>query len=254
MIAMHFAWALCLFALTILMFSVPLWPALWELRRKDIRTLPIDRSDDGTAAYAASLEQAGEAEIPARMVLAQGTVSREVVCALEHIRVQPGCEFTWLDARAIEFVGLDLGAQTVATTNPATPQVIDGVREKFQRIKGHWQIPPSEQVRGDYVVTEDVLVAQDAIVLGNIKAYGNVHLSAGAVVHGSVFAKKQITLESGAVVFGVVSAGQQISLSSGSVVGHATQLSSVTAPRVLAHAGALVHGSVKAQTLGTSQA
>lgn len=251
---MHFVWAMVLITFTVFLFSLPLWPAIWELRSKNKRTLPIDRSDDGSAAYAASFRQGVQpADISTHVLLNAGSRSYDVVCASQNIYVQPDCQFNWLDAKTIEFVSLNLDALESNPKPDAVPQPLEGVREKFQRILGDAQTKLAGQIQGDFVVTQDVIVAQDSVVLGNIKAYGNVRVCPGAVVHGSVFANQDIVLESGAVVFGVVSAGQQISLWGGSIVGHTTQLSSVTAPVVLAYAGARVHGSVKAPKLGHSQ-
>ncbi len=250
---MHFVWAMLLFVMTILMFSVPLWPAFWELRRKSSLSLSIDRSDDGSPKYAASLKHgANQPVLEQYLVLAHGTVSLEVICATESIKVQPHCEFTWLDAQTVEFVALNSATEPTVAKNKTTPDALGGSSEKFQRIQGQWQTSPCAQVHGDYVVTQDVLLTQGTTVWGNIKSYCNVYIAEGAVVHGSVFAKKDIVLREGAVVFGVVSAGQKITMLASSVVGHVTQLSSVTAPRVQAHAGARVHGSVKAQILGVS--
>ncbi len=252
---MYFAWTLSLFALTILLFSLPLWPAFWELARKSTRTLPIDRSDDGSATYAARLLSGGQSvNLPLQVELHTGSVSHDVVCAVDSIGVQPGCQFSWLDAKTITFTAASPTAPDSLPRSDTLPIAINSARAKFQRIEGAWQTPPAVEILGDYVVTQDAIVAADTVVVGNIKAYGHLRVCSGGVVHGSVFAKMDITLEPGATVFGVVSASQQITMLGGSVVGHLSQLSSVSAPVVVAHAGVMVHGSVKAQTLGSSQA
>jgi hypothetical protein len=251
---MYFAWALGLFTLTILLFSLPLWPAFWELARKSTRTLPIDRSDDGSAAYAATLVAGGQSvTMPLQVELHAGSVSHDVVCAVDSICVQPDCQFTWLDAKTITFAGTSTAAPDSLARADTLPIAIEGARAKFQRIEGAWQTPPAVEIVGDYVVTHDAVVASGTVIVGNIKAYGHLRVCSGAVVHGSAFAKMDITLEPGATVFGVVSAGQQITMLANSVVGHLSQLSSVSAPVVVVHAGAVVHGSVKAQTLGRCQ-
>jgi cytoskeletal protein CcmA (bactofilin family) len=252
---MHFVWALGLFTLTVFLFSLPLWPAFWELARKSTRTLPIDRDDDGSARYAATLTAGHQlTDFPSHIELRAGSVSHDVVYAVDSIYVEPDCQFSWLDAKTITFAGTSPTTPDSPSRSDTLPIVIKGARAKFQRVESDWQTPPAVEIVGDYVVTHDAVVASDTVVVGNIKAYGHLRVCRGAVVHGSVFAKMDITIESGATVFGVVSASQQVTMLAGSAVGHMSQLSSVSAPVVVVHAGAVVHGSVKAQTLGRSQA
>jgi cytoskeletal protein CcmA (bactofilin family) len=289
---MQLEWALVLFALTIGVFSIPLLPALIEVCRKQPYVLAIDRQDDGSSAYAAlkSIAHAGDVSVIGNMhiqpghhmgtanctgllylatnasasaahalhiFLQAGATVYKVASAVQTLSVQPGCRFTWLDAPTVKFVATDSQVQTtsdaehIALPPPDLGQT--GKREKFVRIHGHWHPEPRMQMRGDYVVTEDVDLAQGCEVFGNIKAYGNVKLGARSCVHGSVFAEGRIEVLPAAKVLGVVSAGQAVLLHGGSSVGHISQLGSVSAPSIVAHAGAQVHGSVRASAQGESK-
>lgn len=286
-------WALALFVVALSVFSIPLLPALVEMLRKRPYVLAIDRQDDGSSAYAAkkSMLDAGETVVtgdmhvqPGRDIgtthctgylfvahhasvstaqaqhifLQTGATVRAVAAAVQTLTVQPDCQFAWLDAQSVCFIAA--GGQEAAGRRkmdddlplPALQQ--GGSKEKFVRIQGSWQPAPKTQVRGDCVVTEDVYLARECQVLGSIKAYGNVKLGAYSCVHGSVFADGSIEMAPSARVFGVVSSAHSVVLHQGSVVGHIDQLSSVSAPHIVAHAGAMVHGSVRAGTHGQSKA
>jgi cytoskeletal protein CcmA (bactofilin family) len=289
-VAMQLEWALVLFTSAVGVFCIPLLPAFMEMRRKRPYVLAIDRQDDGSSAYAAlkltadapvmgdlhiqsghhmgtanclgHLYVGHNASIDAaqaqHIFLHAGATVREVASAVQTVCVQADCQFTWLDAPTVSFVATD--SQTETTEDAAdvalapTALALAGKREKFIRIQGSWHPEPQAQMHGDYVVTKDVDLAQGCEVFGSIKAYGNVKLGAYSRVHGSVFAEGAIEVSAATKVLGVVSAGQAVSLHGGSVVGHVSQLSSVSAPRIVAHAGAVVHGSVRASTLGRSTA
>jgi hypothetical protein len=288
---MHQQWALVLFALALAVFSVPLWPALIEMRRKRADVLAIDRQDDGTSGYAAlqALENdskaiaAGNLHIgPGRGVLtaactdglqlgrgASINVARapyislyaqarvhDVASATDTLWVQPDCQFRWLDAPTVKFTPAGGDAPCAANDSGAQASVplagTAGARKKFTRVEGDWHPDPHSEIDGDYVVTADVNLAQGCVLFGNLKAYGNVKLGANSLVQGSVFAEGSIELSPAAQVLGVVSAGRQVRLRGGSVVGCIGQLSSVSAPSIVAHAGAQVHGSVRARKRGWS--
>jgi cytoskeletal protein CcmA (bactofilin family) len=289
---MQLEWALVLFTLAIGVFAIPLLPAFVEMRRKRPYVLAIDRQDDGSSAYAAQklAADAGDASVMGdvhiqprhhrgtanctghlyvannasvsaahaqHIFLQAGATVHEVASAVQTLSVQPDCQFTWLDAPTIRFIAADSQVETsaaavhVALPPPDLGQA--GKRRKFVRISGDWHSEPQAQMRGDYVVTQNVDLAQGCEVYGNIKAYGNVKLGAHSCVYGSVFSEGSIEVSSAAKVLGVVSAYQTVLLHEGSVVGHIDQLSSVSAPRIVAHAGAVVHGSVTASTQGESK-
>ncbi len=291
-LATQLPWTLALFGLAVGVFSIPLLPALVEMLRKRPYVLNIDRQDDGSSAYAAkkSMLDAGEAVVTGDMhiqpgrdmgtthctgylfvahhasvsaaqaqhiFLQAGSTVREVAAAVQTLTVQPDCQFAWLDAQTVCFIAA--GAQEAAGRRkidddlPLSALQQSGTKEKFVRIEGSWQPAPRTQVRGDCVVTQDVYLARECQIFGNIKAYGNVKLGAYSCVHGSVFADGSIEISPSARVFGVVSSAHSVVLHQGSVVGHIDQLSSVSAPHIVAHAGALVHGSVRASTLGQSK-
>jgi hypothetical protein len=246
---MHLAWTLILLALTLFVFSVPLWPAFIELKRKDARRLQIDSQDDGSAKYAA--EQAGQAK-EINVLIAAGKIVN-VVSAIQTVQVHSDCTFNWLDAPTIEFLSVD-GESKEVKTRIVTPTLSIGRREKFKRIEGDWTTQKQSEIHGDYVVTQDVTLTENTLLYGSIKSYGSVKLSKGAVVHGSIFAKKKIELSSESFAAGVVSAGEQICLHAGCVVGYVEQLGSVSAPYIVAHAGSMVHGSLQASVQGLSKA
>jgi hypothetical protein len=284
-------WALVLFLLALGMFLIPLWPAILEMRRKGSHVLAIDREDDGSSAYAAllALKNSGEdlaqgnlyVQSEGRMntaactgdlhigsgasinvarakdifLNAQATVN-EVASATQTLWVQPNCQFRWLDAPTVQFTATGGNALAVENDLSALSSArgeggLAGKR-KFTRIEGNWQPGPDTEVHGDYVVTADVELGRDCAVFGNIKAYGSVRLREKSFVRGSVFAEGDVELSPAAQVLGVVCAGQKALLHRGSVVGRISQLSSVSAPSILAHAGARVHGSVRARNHGRS--
>jgi cytoskeletal protein CcmA (bactofilin family) len=254
--------------------------------------LDIDRQNDGSSAYAATLalksdgqtQTAGDMHIPAQghvasvdcvgdlhmgpgatahvvratyIFLDEAATVRDVACASEMMCVQPHCLFRWLDAPTIAFTAS--ARDNPLAKNAALPASLPDTgipakkQKKFTRIEGSWKPQPQTQLDGDYVVTMDVELAQGCIVAGSIKAYGNVILGERSGVLGSVFSAGKVELLPAAQVLGVISAGREVHLHAGSAVGRVDQLSSVNAPMIVAHAGAWVHGSLKARRHGQSR-
>ncbi len=285
---MTLAWTLLLFSLCFVVFMVPLWPAFRELDNKNLMALPIDPHNDGSADYAVrhvlsvlgKAQVQGDVEIPAdkhvdavdctgrlsiranasvhsaranQIFLQAGAHAVELASAHAAIMVEPEVQFHWLDAPTIRFVANSHDALT--GTPPQMPFVQPGDRgqpTKFIRIEGNWQPPVDSPIEGDYVVTGDVVLLPAVQVLGHIKAYGNVDLGVDSCVHGSVFSEGGVTLWPKARVLGVVSAGRDVQLHAGSIVGCSDQLCSVSAPCIVAHVGACVHGSIQAYKSGLS--
>jgi cytoskeletal protein CcmA (bactofilin family) len=287
------SWTFLLFVVTLGVFSVPLWPALWELRRKGTHMLAIDRQNDGSATYTALLavrvsgqtQTMGDIHVQSQMHIdavdcvgdvhvgkgasanaARGTYIfldeaskvRNVACASDMLCVQPDCLFRWLEAPTITFTSLEQGTAHVKNGSkipPLQPNTINPNKQrKFTRIEGSWEPELQTQIDGDYVVTMDIKLAPGCVVAGSIKAYGNVLMEERSSVLGSVFAAGNVEISTAAQVLGVISAGQEVHLHAGSVVGHVNQLSSVNAPIIVAQAGARVHGSLKARKQGRSRA
>jgi cytoskeletal protein CcmA (bactofilin family) len=244
---MQLLWALGLLSLTAFVFSVPLWPAFIELARRRTSTLPIDRLDDGSVRHAALQRDIK----PQELVVGQG--AHDLAYADDVLRIEPGSTFRWLDAPTISFSHAYEEASSHVLTAHNLPLQTKVSQEKFIRIEGYWETPPHTEIHGDYVVMQDITVAEGTVVLGSLKSYGDVRLCEGAIVHGSIFAQKSVQLMPGSKAFGVVSAAQQVYLHPGSTVGHVQQPSSVSAPHITAYVGAVVHGSVQASVQGLVQ-
>jgi hypothetical protein len=245
---MHLVWMLVLFTLTLLVFTVPLWPAFIELGRKDAPRPQIDSQDNGSAAYAVAL--AGHPKRINAIINAGETVN--IVSAVQTIQVSAGCSFHWIDAPTIAFLD-DTNVCFEDRSRTPAPTLVGGVRQKFKRIEGNWETTNGSEFHEDYLVTQDVILAEDSKVFGNIKAYGSVKLAKGALVHGSIFAQKNITLSSSSFVTGVISSGQEVCLHGGCIVGNIERLVSVSAPYIVAHSGSIVHGSLQANIQGISR-
>jgi cytoskeletal protein CcmA (bactofilin family) len=288
---MESAWAVLLFALTLVAFSVPLWPSFVELRHKQIQVLHIDRRDDrssGFAALAALRNSSGgtvfgdlrvTVDTPATVVkctrdlhvctgssieaasarhifLESDVTVFGVASATQSLRVQPGCQFRWLDAPQVMFTDRDARLFAPPLAFKAAPLRAGAGSTaklaKFTRIEGRWQPEPTAVISGNYVVTGDVELLPGCKVMGSIKAYGSVTLGSASVVQGSLFSQGDIELAPSARVEGVVSAARTVTLHRGSVIGREDQLGSLSAQHIKAYAGACVFGSVYARVHGLS--
>jgi hypothetical protein len=288
---MESAWAVLLFTLTLVTFSVPLWPAFVELWRKQIQVLRIDRLDDRSSDFAAltALRSSGggtvfgdlrvtmdtpvavvrctrdlhvctgsslEAASARHIVLESDVTVSAVASATRSLWVRPGCQFRWLDAPIVMFTDGDAKVFLPPLAFNAAPLRIGAESTpkpaKFTRIDGRWQPDPTAAISGDYVVTGDVELLSGCKVMGSIKAYGSVILGSASVVQGSLFSQGDIELGKSARVEGVVSAARSVTLQRGSVIGSEDQLCSLSAQKINAHAGACVFGSVHARVHGLS--
>ncbi len=288
---MESAWAVLLFALTLVTFSVPLWPSFVELWYKQIQVLQIDREDDRSSGFAAltALRNHSGGTVFGDFRVTRDTPVKAVKCtrdlhvctgssieaasarhiflesevtvfgvasATQSLCVQPVCQFRWLDAPIVMFT--DRNARLSLPPLPFKPRPLRtdagsaAKPAKFTRIEGHWQPESAAAIIGNYVVTGDVELLPGCKVIGSIKAYGSVTLGNASVVQGSLFSQGNIELAPTARVEGVVSAARTVTLHRGSVIGREDQLGSLSARHVKAYAGACVFGSVYAREHGVS--
>ncbi len=289
---METAWAALLFSLAVATFSIPLWPAFVELRRRKIQILHINRQDDRTSGYAAmtalrknrgatalgDLRVAAdtsasvvkctrdlhlssgtgiEAACARNIFLESNVTVFDVASASRSLWVQPHCQFRWLDAPMVTFTDRDEQPLVPPLAFKAAPALGSSStaekQGKFTRIEGRWQPDPAAVIAGDFVVTGEVDLPEGCKLTGSIKAYGNVKVGRSSIVQGSVFSQGDIELAELAQVQGVVSAARKATLLRGSVIGREDQLGSVSAQHIEASAGACVFGSVHARVNGVSQ-
>lgn len=291
LLALQPVWVVLLIALTLLVFALPLLPAVLASRAtKNLGAMFIDGDDDGSAAYAASshaaalreqgalgggpgeknagvfpwngsgepglrVEYGPDADIAhplsaENIHVKRGTHLRSVASAKRLLYMEEGCSFSWLDAPCICF---GHGVWRIAPWNArrATLKLFSPYSgERFERFEGDQIIEAGKVVTGDRLVTGDLTVGEGCTLVGSVKVYGHVQLGARSSIKGSVFAEKSVLLGVQCFVSGVVSANDLVQLGVDSVIGTMEQLSSVSARRVQAAPGAVVHGSVRARETG----
>ncbi len=95
----------------------------------------------------------------------------------------------------------------------------------------------------DVISTHNVIIGENAQVLGSIKARGPVIIKTGAIVTGSVFSESNITLEMDSRVLKNVFSQERIELMGGAIVGQPLAVCSVVARDCLTlHAMSAVFG------------
>jgi hypothetical protein len=271
-------WVALLFALTLLVFAVPLLPALLASRSiKSLGAMFIDADDDGSAVYAASLQvnNQGSGTVPLNVLVDPKTSAsygpdadinlalsaeniyvkrctnlHSVVTAQRILYVEEGCTFSWLDAPSICFghshskvVSWNARMFTLKLFSPYSGG-------RFERFEGDQTIENGKVITGDRLVTGDLQIGDGCTLVGSLKVYGHVSIGAGSSIKGSIFSEKSVELGAQSFVSGVISANDIVRLGNECVVGTTEQLSSVSARKVQAAAGAVVHGGIRARDSG----
>jgi cytoskeletal protein CcmA (bactofilin family) len=213
---MPLLWTLFLFALTLLVFSVPLWPALVALRQgPGANVFDIDAQNDGSAAYASlkattqaadgetAAAQEGHVQIAAgqtattlhctgtatvgaqarvnavrahSIVMQQGSCVVDVASATHVMYVAPDCTFTWLDAPSIHFTAAQLD-------NTSLQQRVALLGEKAQ--KSEQSNEKFTRHEGDWQIQPEDHVTGHHVVTGNLMVAANTIVRGHFKVYGS---------------------------------------------------------------------
>ena len=191
-----------------------------------------------------------QALMASNVYVKQGTHLRNVVTATRLLYLEEGCRFSWLDAPSICFGYGDARVVSLHARLLALKLFSPFSGDRFQRFEGDQTLEAGSVITGDRLGTGDLNIGEGCTLVGSLKVYGNVKVGAGSSIKGSIFSEKSAVLGARSFVSGVVSANDLIELGCESVVGTTEQLSSVSASRIRAAPGAVVHGSIRAREAG----
>lgn len=113
-------------------------------------------------------------------------------------------------------------------------------------VKHSLDLPEGSAYRSDIVVHGDLCIGAGTWIAGSIKASGNITIGEDARIDGAIIAANKITLGSRAFAAGPVAAEREIEVGVYNEIGTAACPTTVVAPHVRVHSGAVVHGSVNA--------
>lgn len=168
------------------------------------------------------------------------------------IVIDPDSHFYYLHAPTIRFSrwwGRDMAevkAVSVAlTTYQARSDIVDE--------SGRWLIPQDISVPAYSLLTADMVIhgaldlGMGCVVKGSIKAQGRIRLAQGVRVTGTLISEAGVEVGTDGIIAGPVVSETEILIGAGAIIGSLEQPTSVTAPMVRIHAGAVVHGTVWAR-------
>ncbi len=89
------------------------------------------------------------------------------------------------------------------------------------------EIPAGTVIDKHIVFTEDVNIGHDAILMGDVKSYGNVVIEENATIHGNVFADGDIYINSGAKIGGNVFSQKAVYIAMQAVISRPDVIKSV---------------------------
>jgi hypothetical protein len=207
--------------------------------------------DDDAALYAAGPVRLGPGTVVRGWLhgecdvdVGAGSVLHGSASAGGTLRLAAGCRFERLHAPCVLFEG-EAGAPPEPQATPPPPFVPAGARAAGRvLVRGDLTVPDGHVVREALVVTGTLRLGARARVEGDVKARGDVVVGPGAAGAGHGVAEGDVWLEAGAEVEGAVAAEGALELGPGARVGRPGRPASAAGRRVLAAAGARVHGTL----------
>lgn len=235
-------WSVVFFALTAALLALPFYPAWQEWRHPlDARALALKSSPNHHALPTSP-----------QVRLAQGVATPPVVSASVRIVASSGCQFQKLMAPTLVLGSAN--AERPRHEPPhrtlVTPPHAQPWGDRGWRIQGDCHIADAQQVQGPLVVMGALTLGADCMVDGDVKAHGAVQVGPRSRIRGALFSEQAIALHEDAQVQGPVVSEAQVDLSPGVVIGRLAQASTLSAPRIVAQSGALVHGTAWATQSG----
>ena len=237
-------WTLVFFVLTIALLAWPFYPAWQEWRH------PID-------ALALTIKgQTLQAAMPvsAQVRLEPLSATPATVDASVRILASSGSRFQKLTAPTI-LLGTASSSSSAAAHAPLRTVLLKMPHSqkwgaRGWRIHGDCHIPDAHQVPGPLVVMGTLTVGTDCLIDGDIKAHGAVQISARSQIQGALFSEQTLTLHEDVRVQGPVVSEAHVDLGPGVIIGQLEHPSPLSAPTMVAQAGAVVHGTVWASQSG----
>jgi predicted acyltransferase (DUF342 family) len=171
------------------------------------------------------------------------------------IRLDGACTFERLHAPRIEFgpPGEPILRAAPPDREPLRsgdlPHVVDVSGARWL-VRRDLEVPAGALVRTDLVATGGATVGRGARIEGSIKSHGDLRLEEGCEVVGSVVSERDVILGRGCRVLGPILAERTVHLHEGSTAGTLERLTTISASRILAHTGAVAHGTVWAREEG----
>ena len=229
------SWGLFLTSiLLVFLFALPFIPALFELYHpEDSEPLKIGSEDTLAPNFSGD-----SVDIPGIRSLSPG----------EYI-VLPGVTFTALKGSCIKVAGYHdicpCGPDRCSLV-PYSPDDAQWLEDqKFWYSRRSITIPPGGLVAGDLVSEQDIIVGEQAVISGSVKAGGNIIFRARAQAEGNCIAEN-ISLFYAAVVKGCIVASGHIRMMELSRAGTIDAPVSVVASDIVLLPGVQVCGSIYA--------
>ena len=122
--------------------------------------------------------------------------------------------------------------------------------DKGWRIEGDCHIPEAHHFTGSLVVTGVLSLGANALVEGDVKARQGLCIGSGAGVTGAVVCENAVRVLSHAWVGGPLVSESHLLVEAGARLGSRAALTTISAARILAAPGVIVHGTVWARQTG----
>lgn len=169
------------------------------------------------------------------------------VSADRRIKLGDDCRFERLHAPTIEF-----GEPVEVADPPVEKKDVDLsrharlVEEAAGRflLRGKVEIEAGAYVRGDVVVTGELVIGDAVYIEGNLKAHDLIRLGRGARITGSVVSGGDLELGDGCVVGGPVVAEQKAEIGAGCRFGSEEHPTTLSARGLRVGPGVVAHGTV----------
>lgn len=175
----------------------------------------------------------------------------------EELCLAIGVTFEWISAPVI-FVGK---TEISSDTGPLQLQraIFDQVDLKTMtdgtyRFEGNISIPTNSLFTGNIVATGQINVGYGAHINGSMKAYNDINVKDNCKIDGSIVTTFKIKINNFCIIQGPVISEIGIIIGQGTIIGSKDKLSTVSAPSITIHSGAVIYGMVVAQNIGQTSA
>lgn len=222
-------WSLALVAVVMVLFVVPLIPALLELRA-GTKADPIFIDAAGSALIPRTGQHLDETGEPWPVVVKIGTVFHRIQGSYIHFGSAP------VSVAAV------LSGQL-----PATPYVaFDETPTHSENVR----LNRGEMLYGNQVVHGNLIMHAGSRIVGNVKVHGEARIGDDCVISGSLFCLRNVRAKDRVQLLGPVAVNGYLRLGRLSVLGSLVHPISVSARLIQLGNGSRAHGVVRALERG----
>lgn len=180
-------------------------------------------------------------------VIKKGTNAGKSVSSGERLIIEPNCRFTRMYAPVTE-----VRNYVRVSDSPCDETVINREAPVYMKIKRNVsRVERDQEFRYTIITIHDLTVEAGAVVYGDLKSDGSIHIKNNAVVTGNVFADGFVIIEQGARVLGNVFASENLYIGPDVTIGKTGRIkSAISRLSMVISEGSVIYGYAGCENIG----